>query len=369
MLIWSRVLRRMVTVPVLLICLPVGATAIEPLADRVDEIPPRVVTEKTPNDTDDPAIWVHPTDPGQSLIIGTDKDEQGGLYVFDLAGRLLREKSVHPLRRPNNVDVEYGLRLAGQQLDIAVTTERLSRKLRVYALPEMNAIDGGGLEVFHGEQGEAGAPMGIALFKRPGDGAIFAVVSRKTGPREGYLWQYLLHDDGSGRLRATLIRKFGAFSGKKEIEAIAVDDELGYVYYSDEGAGVRKYFADPGNGNHELAFFATEGFAADQEGISIYRLDAASGYILVSNQGADTFHVYPREGSLSAPHHHPLLKSIRLSTRASDGSEVTAVPLGPAFPHGLFVAMSDDRTFHYYRWEDLALAEPGAKLASAENPQ
>jgi 3-phytase len=28
-----------------------------------------------------------------------------------------------------------------------------------------------------------------------------------------------------------------------------------------------------------------------------------------------------------------------------------AVPLSAQFPHGLFVAMSDNETFHYYRWK------------------
>jgi 3-phytase len=40
----------------------------------------------------------------------------------------------------------------------------------------------------------------------------------------------------------------------------------------------------------------------------------------------------------------------------SDGSEVTSVPLGGRFPHGLFVAMSNGRIFHYYSWDDFAAA-------------
>jgi 3-phytase len=36
----------------------------------------------------------------------------------------------------------------------------------------------------------------------------------------------------------------------------------------------------------------------------------------------------------------------------SDGSDVTSVAL-PGFPQGMFVAMSDDKTFQFYRWEDL----------------
>ena len=71
--------------------------------------------------------------------------------------------------------------------------------------------------------------MGIGLYRRPKDGAIFAIVSPKAGPKTNYLWQYRLDDDGTGRVKATFVRRFGAFSGNGEIEAVAVDDELGYV--------------------------------------------------------------------------------------------------------------------------------------------
>jgi 3-phytase len=193
----------------------------------------------------------------------------------------------------------------------------------------------------------------VALYKRP-DGAIFAIVSRKTGPAEDYLWQYQLKEE-SGRLTATLVRKFGRYSGKKEIEAIAVDDALGYVYYSDEQVGVRKYSADPDAGhNDELALFATEGFADDHEGISIYATSDTSGYVLVSDQGANKFHVFPRQGRADDPHRHPLLRTLHLSTISSDGSDVTSQAMGAQFPNGLFVAMSDDKTFQLYQWEQLA---------------
>ena len=67
--------------------------------------------------------------------------------------------------------------------------------------------------------------MGIALYKRPGDGAIFAIVSRKSGPSGSYLWQYRL-EVRNGALTAAKVRQFGRFSGAKEIEAIAVDHRV-----------------------------------------------------------------------------------------------------------------------------------------------
>jgi 3-phytase len=317
----------------------------------LEKIEPVVVTEKVKYDTDDPAIWIHPTDKSASLIIGTDKDPDGALYVFDLNGYIIPEKTVPNLKRPNNVDVEYGLKLDGQSVDIAVTSERLTNSIRVLKVPEMVFIDNGGLPVF--ENQTLRAPMGIALYKRPSDGAIYAIVGRKEGPTQGYLWQYRLQDDGTGRVRAEKLREFGQWSGKKEIEAIAVDDELGFVYYSDETVGVRKYHADPDaeNADQELALFATSGFKDDHEGISIYDSGNGKGYILVSDQQANEFHLYTRGGSVNDPHDHQLVQVVHLSTTESDGSEVTSVPLLPKFPKGLFVAMSDDKTFHYYSWE------------------
>jgi 3-phytase len=324
-------------------------------------IQPVVVTEPVFFDSDDPAIWINRADPARSLVLGTCKHEtNGGLYVFDLNGKILRDKTVLGLKRPNNVDLTYGFTLGGKKRDLAVVTERNAGRLRVFSVPDMTPVDGGGLPVFDGDPERL--PMGIALYSRPRDGALFAIVGGRVGPAEGYLWQYRLTDDGGGRVRATRVRAFGRFSGAKEIESIAVDAELGHVYYSDEGKGVRQYAADPDapDANRELAFFATDGFAGDHEGISIYPTGPGRGYIIVSNQDGRTFRIYRREGEPGRPHAHPFVKEVPLAAESSDGSDVTAADLGPRFPGGLFVAMSHDRTFHFYSWAQLA----GRELAS-----
>jgi 3-phytase len=319
---------------------------------------PAVVTEPVAHDSDDPAIWVNPADPAKSLVLGTDKDTDGALYAFDLAGRVV--KRVGGLKRPNNVDVEYGFMLGGRPVDVAAVTERLGDTLRFFRLPDLEPLDGGGIPVFVGESERA--PMGVALYKRARDGTVFAIVSRKSGPRSGYLWQYRLGDDGAGGVQITKVRAFGAFSGSGEIEAVAADDTLGYVYYSDEGAGVRKYHADPDapEPERELALFATSGFAADREGISIYPSGERSGYILVSDQQANRFQIFPREGAGADDHAHPLLRVVATSAVDSDGSEVTSAALGTAFPQGLFVAMSEGAVFHFYAWPEVA----GGNLAT-----
>jgi 3-phytase len=94
-----------------------------------------VVSQPVNYDADDPAIWVNPKKPTPSLIPGTDKDADGGLHIFDLNGKVLANETIKGLKRPNNVEVRYGLRLQGRAVDFAVTTEILTHKLRIFSLP------------------------------------------------------------------------------------------------------------------------------------------------------------------------------------------------------------------------------------------
>jgi len=247
-----------------------------------------------------------------------------------------------------------------------VLTERLGRRLRVYAIaPDgsgVRDISSGTMPILADAPGDQGAPMGIGLYRRPKDGAIFAIVAPKAGPRENYLWQYRLDDDGTGRVKATFARRFGTFSGSGEIEAVAVDDELGYVYYADEVTGIHKWLADPDapGADRELALFATAGYRQDREGIGIYALSNGKGYIVSVDQlpGESVFHVYKREGEPGRPHDHStVLLSFTGGADGTDGLDVTSASLGAGFPAGLMVAMnSRQRSFLLYRWQDVAAA-------------
>lgn len=328
--------------------------------DSVAILKPFLVTDSVKYDTDDPAIWIHPTDRSQSLILGTDKggdSGDGSIYVFDLKGKEVKSKTVHNIKRPNNIDVAYGLKWGKDNVDIAVCTERNTNSLRVFSLPDMKVIDNGGIPVF--ENDTSRLPMGVALYTVAGD--VYAIVSRKSGPSGAYLHQYRLTSDGV-KVTAKFVRAFGNYSGRHEIEAVAVDNEAGYVYYSDEGAGVRKYYAHPDSTKEELAIFATSGFTDNHEGISIYKTDSLMGYIIVSDQQANQFQLFSREGDATNPHEHKLIGVLKASTIESDGNDVTSISL-PQFPNGLFVAMSDDRTFQIYQWPEVIrfLKRPGLK--------
>ncbi|MEN9507910.1 MAG: hypothetical protein RLZZ621_473 [Gemmatimonadota bacterium] len=328
-------------------------------AHQTDTLQAVSMTDVVPNDADDPAIWVDSSGQGRSVILGTDKgDTTGGIFVFDLAGHIDSIRSRSPLRRMNNVDVAYGLAIRGGRIDVAVGTERGRQRLRVFRLPDMSPIDDGGIPVFDNDSSRA--PMGIALYRRPRDGAVFAIVGRKSGPTRDYLWQYRLEDRGDGTIRGVRVRTFGRFSGRKEIEAITVDDALGYVYYSDETVGIRKYHADPDHpqADVELALIGTSGFVQDHEGLAVYPTSPTTGYLIASDQQGQRIQLFRREGEGGAPHDHRAIATIPVSAMETDGLEVTEYPVSERFPQGLLVMMSTDRRFHYFDWRDVIARIP-----------
>jgi 3-phytase len=344
------------------------------------EIEAEYGTAPLSNDPDDPAIWVHPEDPSHSLILGTMKvaAPAGAIVVFGMDGQI--RQLVSGIDRPNNIDVEYGITLGGRTVDVAVATERLGRQLRVFRIDPRarQLVDLGGIPILDGQAGEAGAPMGIGLYRRARDGAVFAIVAPKEGPRDGYLWQYRLFESGGGRLAAKFVRRFGTFSAtsvreENEIEAVAVDDALGYVYYADEADGIHKWHADPDHpdAGKELAHFARSGYRGDREGIGIYALSDGTGYIVGTDQLDEDseYHLYPREGTPGNPHDHSReIAVLRGGADATDGIEISSSALGPGLPNGVLLAMnSGPRNFLVFRWQDVAATvKPALRMRATD---
>jgi 3-phytase len=318
---------------------------------KLHVIAPDIITEKTLHDTDDPAIWINQYNPEASIVFGTDKDEvNGGVYAFNLEGKIIKEKSLTGISYPNNVDIEYGFALNDSTLtDIMVFSEREKHQIRLFSIPDMKPLDNGGFKVFEDETNiEMKRPMGVSIYKNPKTGQVSVLVSRKNGPKKGYLYQYELVSDTIG-VKANLLRKIGDFSGKKEIEAIAVDDETGILYYSDEGHGIHKYNADHLKGDKEIYCFGVEYFKDDIEGIAIAKYKDKS-FLIVSNQQAHTFNVFNAETNA-------FIKEINLGTIETDGCDVTTFGIGSKFPNGLFVSMNDEKNFFFHDLAKLKLLD------------
>ena len=306
---------------------------------------------------DDPAIWIHPTDPALSLLLGTDK--KGGLQVYDPDGRHLQLASDGS--RPNNVDILYGVPLGGKLVDLAVAGSRRKAApgIKVWAIdPASRRVaelgPGATFPTFGG-----GEPYGSCTYRSPRDGRFYVFVNDHGGAFE----QYRLEPADDGTLRVTLVRTFRVGS---QAEGCVADRETGRLYVAEEDVGIWSYDAEPGGGDRRtpVARVGEHGLTADVEGLAIYYGPKGRGYLIASSQGSNTFPVYDRAGS------NPYLLTIDPAAgdlgdvRETDGLDVTSLPTSAAFPRGVLVVQDGgDQAFKLFAWEDVAagrlLAEPG----------
>ena len=125
-----------------------------------------------------------------------------------------------------------------------------------------------------------------------------------------------------------------------------VDNNNDIIYYSDEGFGVRAYPANPSEGDEEITNFG-KNFVGDQEGISIVKKD--KNYVVVSDQQKiNQFRIFTPSSKYEE------VGSFYVNCIDSDGSEFHPGPFPEPFENGIFVAMSDDLSFHYYSWDQLS---------------
>ena len=280
---------------------------------------------------DDPAIWVHPSDPGKSLIIGTDK--LGGLALYDLSGSEVR---FYADSRPNNVDLRYGFPLDGDRVALVVTTDRSTNTLRFYrVVPATREL------ALVGSTPVGRDLYGLCLYTSRLTGSFFAFVTYN----DGRVLQWRLDPTGTGGVQATLARQFAvpgaAVNGQQIAEGCVADDEQGVVYIAEEDAAVWRYPAEPGIAGAPVAVdrVRPDGhLTADIEGLALYRGANGTGYLVASSQGSDEFAVYDRSPANAYVARFGIGEGTVDRVGASDGIEITSSPLGAAFPEGTFVA-------------------------------
>ena len=232
---------------------------------------------------DDPAIWLHPTDPAKSLILGTDK--QGGLHVYNMDGT--ERQLVSKRCRPNNVDVLYGFKLGGRVVDLAVASVRASksRGVKVWRIdPAAGTLTdvtaGGTLRVFGGR-----VAYGICTYHSAKTGKAYFFVVNKAGQIE----QHELQDAGAGKVGAAKVRelKLGSVT-----EGCVADDELGFLYVAEEDVGIWKFAAEPDGGDRpkRVAKVGEHGLRADVEGLTIYGAAGGKAPPSFSSSAAASLH-------------------------------------------------------------------------------
>jgi myo-inositol-hexaphosphate 3-phosphohydrolase len=294
---------------------PAGPTA------AADPVTIRPAAETAPvghsgDAADDPAIWVHPNRPSESLVLGNDK--LGALEVYALDGTLVQR--IDGDGSPwGNVDVRGDLVVAwngdgARMFAVDPGTGRLTE----ITDPDATAT--------------ASGAEGLCLYQAPD--ALYAFVVVRTGD----VVQFRLADsDGDDLLEGRQVRRLEVGS---EAEGCAADDETGDLYVSEEDVALWRYDAAPDAGTSRVAVDRTTAdgghLVPDVEGVAVtgdvvlvsaQNTDPAQSYIAVYERSTGSYVASLRVGDGDAAD----------DCDGTDGITAYAGDLGPSFPHGLLV--------------------------------
>jgi 3-phytase len=317
---------------------------------RLPIVLPRMQTEPVAqlgDAADDPAIWIHPTDPAKSRILGTNKKQ--GMLVYDLQGR---QTQLLAAGRLNNVDLRQDVRFGAERFDLAVATQRDEQAMVLFAIDAQ------------GELREAarlptglGDIYGTCLLRTP-EGGLDAFVNDKDGRYE----HYQITRSG-GQFGAKLARTFKLAS---QPEGCVADDRSGLLFVGEEDRGlwVTSARADQ-PATLKMVMPVGEWLHDDVEGMGIYH-GAQRSYLVVSSQGNNSYVVFDAAAPFAVRGAFQVgLDAVNGIDGASetDGLDVTSANLGGPFARGMLVVhdgykrMPDGaQNYKAVAWDDIARA-------------
>ncbi len=366
----------------------------------------RAVAETAPNwddeagndaNADDPAIWVSPTRPDKSVVLGTLKN--GGLTAVDLTGKQLQHIATPPAPaegqepgRFNNVDLVQNAVLGGRLRDLAVVTDRGRDQLRIYSVDRRgtdaknkvltDVTSAKAPLVFSKDTDEVQdqrTAYGVAVLADP-LGPLVAVTRRS----EARIGLFRLVADGTKVTYKPVtqwdfptsfkLRNGSTWSpcedpgDRPQFEGMVFDRTTRTLYAAQEDVGVWRVplhgkpellekvreFGQPAAYDEETEECAATGpvspdagkhLSADAEGLTIaYKNGTKTLY--ASSQGDSTFAVYRLDarGLTYRAGFEVVDGKAADGVQHSDGAAVTTQSLGARFPYGLLAVHDGENT-------------------------
>jgi 3-phytase len=238
----------------------------------------------------------------------------------------------------NNVDLRDGFEIDGRRVTIVAASDRDRNAIALFALsperPELGDVADGVLATGLTEI------YGLCMYADR-QGRLFVFVNDKDGRFQQH---ELLARPGSGRVGTRIVREFRL---NTQPEGCVADDESGWLYIGEEGAGFYRMAAAP-EAATALVTVDTVGqgsLVADVEGLAIYRGPGDGGYVVVSSQGDNAYALYHR----SPP--NEFVGRFRIAdgpvvdgVSETDGLEVTSFALPAPYQQGLLVVQDGHNT-------------------------
>lgn len=320
--------------------IPAGSAPATVVVTAVAETEP--VGTANSDAADDPAIWRNPRNPGQSLIIGTDK--KAGLHVYSLEGR-----SLHfvPDGRLNNVD----LLDLGPDGVIVVASDRndeANALLRLYRLDTRKAR----LLPISDIAGGAGEAYGICLMRAARNLHAFSVL------KNGAIHEIRIRLRGN-EAEGKIIRSFQTAT---QPEGCVVDSRTSTLYVGEEGRGIWSFDLRHSASNEGRLVAEVDGrhLFADVEGLALAPEGRRGGLLVASSQGDNAYALY-RLPDMKPAGRFRIAAGEFGSTEETDGIALAMGNFGKSYPGGLFVAQDGDnapraQNFKIVSWRSILRA-------------
>ncbi len=329
------------------------------LAQPIGTITAKFETQALPNSGEAASgttIWVNPTSASQSTIIGTDK--LGGIAVYDLSGNQIQYLSDSAYYK---VDTRSGFSLGGKDVSIVAAGRIDGNELALFKVDpstrKLVDVANGSIKLTIG-----GTMNGVAMYQSANTGKTYVFVSNTTGGVE----QFLLTDNGNGKVSAKSVRSFNVGSAA---EGLTADDANGSLYVSQDGKAIWKYGAEPTDGSVRVQIDNTSGYVgSESESLALYSNNDGSGYLIASRQDSDDYVVYDRRTGDYVTKFSVSNGSVD-GTSSSDGIAVTSSSLGSGLTSG-GIAIEDDsnngnQNYKLVSWGDLANAQTPLAIDSS----
>src|SRR5688572_2492120 len=295
------------------------------------------------------AIWVHPEDAAQSLVLGAGGT--GGLEVYGLDGAL--KQRVADIEA-SQVMVRYGFEIGGSRRPLVLAYDPMRSTLIGFT------VDNGELKRLPGAPIAADDELtGLCGFTSPITGRAYALGMTDSGD----MLQWELFAKG-GALEGRLVRSVALGKG---VEYCVVNDSTGTMYYGDEALGVMALPVDPETdpARRIVDLAATRGPIAEEvKGVALAKGKDGKSFLIVSDVTAERLSVYDAEGKLQGRF------QVGAGGKAdavgeSEGMALATAPMGGRFPEGLLVIADQDNDGEHSNFKLVGWREVRGALAVA----
>lgn len=291
-------------------------------------------------------MWIHPDDAARSVII--TGDDNAGIGVYDLSGAEIQFLEVGEI---GYVDLRYNFMLNGTPTTLVAAGIKDTPQIAFFTIEaenrQLNPL--GSVEV--------GMDVnGLCMYHSPRNAEFFVIATSE----DGIIEQWQVRDDGNGNINGILARRLSVGT---ETDACVADDELMRLYISEKEVTLWSYGAEPEDGDsRRIVDLIGRGISEEVEGLALYYAGNQTGYLIASDEKRNVFRIYERQERNAFVGEFAIAEGETIdSVEDSNGIAVMGLPLGEAFPDGVFIASDDENpdgntNYKLVRWGDIANA-------------